>query len=101
MLKKWQPELDFYNLQISYHPDRLEKFCKGVVAAGLDRHVALLPTIVLIKGARPLKFMNDKVPGISVPQDVIDRVEKASDQAEEAYKQTLRVISTCTFSARC
>jgi methylenetetrahydrofolate reductase (NADPH) len=79
----------FLQLQISYHPDRLEKFCQGVVAAGLDRHVALLPTIVLIKGARSLKFMNEKVPGISVPQDVIDRVEKASDQAEEAYQQTL------------
>ena len=79
----------FLQLQISYHPDRLEKFCQGVVAAGLDRHVALLPTIVLIKGVRPLKFMNEKVPGISVPQEVIDRVEKASDQAEEAYQQTL------------
>jgi methylenetetrahydrofolate reductase (NADPH) len=79
----------FLQLQISYHPDRLEKFCQGVVAAGLDRHVALLPTIVLIKGVRPLKYMNEKVPGISVPQDVIDRVEKASDQAEEAYQQTL------------
>ena len=79
----------FLQLQISYHPDRLEKFCQGVVAAGLDRHVALLPTIVLIKGVRPLKFMNEKVPGISVPQGVIDRVEKASDQAEEAYQQTL------------
>ena len=79
----------FLQLQISYHPDRLEKFCQGVVAAGLDRHVALLPTIVLIKGVRPLRFMNEKVPGISVPQDVIDRVEKASDQAEEAYQQTL------------
>jgi methylenetetrahydrofolate reductase (NADPH) len=79
----------FLQLQISYHPDRLEKFCQGVVAAGLDRHVALLPTIVLIKGVRPLKFMNEKVPGISVPQDVIDRVEKATDQAEEAYQQTL------------
>ena len=81
----------FLQLQISYHPDRLEKFCKGVVAAGLDRHVALLPTIVLIKGVRPLKFMNDKVPGIDVPQDVIDRVDKAADQAEEAYKQTLEL----------
>ena len=87
--KKVAAGAKFLQLQISYHPDRLEKFCQGVVAAGLDRHVALLPTIVLIKGVRPLKFMNDKVPGISVPQDVIDRVEKASDQAEEAYQQTL------------
>jgi methylenetetrahydrofolate reductase (NADPH) len=87
--KKVAAGAKFLQLQISYHPDRLEKFCQGVVAAGLDRHVALLPTIVLIKGVRPLKFMNEKVPGISVPQDVIDRVEKASDQAEEAYQQSL------------
>ena len=89
--KKVAAGAKFLQLQISYHPDRLEKFCNGVVAAGLDRHVALLPTIVLIKGARPLKFMNDKVPGIDVPQDVIDRVEKSTDQAEEAYKQTLEL----------
>ena len=89
--KKVAAGAKFLQLQISYHPDRLEKFCNGVVAAGLDRHVALLPTIVLIKGARPLKFMNDKVPGINVPQDVIDRVEKSTDQAEEAYKQTLEL----------
>ncbi len=87
--KKVAAGAKFLQLQISYHPDRLEKFCQGVVAAGLDRHVALLPTIVLIKGVRPLKFMNEKVPGISVPQEVIDRVEKATDQAEEAYQQTL------------
>lgn len=87
--KKVAAGAKFLQLQISYHPDRLEKFCQGVVAAGLDRHVALLPTIVLIKGVRPLKFMNEKVPGISVPQDVIDRVEKATDQAEAAYQQTL------------
>ena len=87
--KKVAAGAKFLQLQISYHPDRLEKFCQGVVAAGLDRHVALLPTIVLIKGVRPLKFMNEKVPGISVPQDVIDRIEKARDQAEEAYQQTL------------
>ena len=87
--KKVAAGAKFLQLQISYHPDRLEKFCQGVVAAGLDRHVALLPTIVLIKGVRPLKFMNEKVPGISVPQAVIDRIEKATDQAEEAYQQTL------------
>ena len=36
-----------------------------------------------------IKFMNEKVPGIDVPEEVINRVEKSTDQAEEAYKQTL------------
>lgn len=79
----------FLQLQICYHQDRLEKFCEGVKAAGLDRHVSLIPAIVLIKGARPLKFMNDVVPGIDVPDEQIARVENASDPAEAAYLQTL------------
>ena len=87
--KKVAAGAKFLQLQISYHPDRLEKFCKGIVELGLHKLVAIIPTIVLIKGVRPLKFMNEKVPGIDVPQEVINRVEKSTDQAEEAYKQTL------------
>ena len=87
--KKVAAGAKFLQLQISYHPDRLEKFCKGIVDLGLNKLVAIIPTIVLIKGVRPLKFMNEKVPGIDVPQEVINRVEKSTDQAEEAYKQTL------------
>ena len=87
--KKVAAGAKFLQLQISYHPDRLEKFCKGIVDLGLHKLVAIIPTIVLIKGVRPLKFMNEKVPGIDVPEEVINRVEKSTDQAEEAYKQTL------------
>ena len=87
--KKVAAGAKFLQLQISYHPDRLEKFCKGIVDLGLHKLVAIIPTIVLIKGVRPLKFMNEKVPGIDVPSEVINRVEKSTDQAEEAYKQTL------------
>ena len=87
--KKVAAGAKFLQLQISYHPDRLEKFCKGIVELGLHKLVAIIPTIVLIKGVRPLRFMNEKVPGIDVPEEVINRVEKSTDQAEEAYKQTL------------
>ena len=89
VVKKVAAGARFLQLQISYHPDRLEKFCKGIVDLGLHKLIAIIPTIVLIKGVRPLKFMNEKVPGIDVPKEVINRVEKSTDQAEEAYKQTL------------
>jgi len=85
----------FIQLQICYHPDRLEAFCKGLAEANLlgsaEGQVAVLPTIVLVKGARPLQFMNDKVPGIDVPTDSIDRVAKAADPKEEAYQQVLEL----------
>ena len=85
--KKYGAGARFMQLQICYHQDRLEKFCAGVAAAGMK--IALLPTIVLVKGARPLHFMHDKVPGIDIPADQISRVEKAADPAEAAYLQTL------------
>jgi len=91
VVKKVAAGAKFLQLQISYHPDRLEKFCKGIVDLGLHKLVAIIPTIVLIKGVRPLKFMNEKVPGIDVPSEVINRVEKSTDKAEEAYKQTLEL----------
>ncbi len=86
-LKKARAGAAYLQLQIGYHPDRLESFCKGVTSATAGLH--LLPSIVLVKSARPLNFMNDKVPGIDVPRDVIDRVEKSENQAEAAYQLAL------------
>ena len=51
--------------------------------------ITLHPTLVLVKGERPLNFMHNSVPGIDVPADQIARVEKAADPVEEAYLQTL------------
>ncbi|CAB4747627.1 MAG: hypothetical protein F2702_03405 [Actinobacteria bacterium] len=72
-------------LQISYRPDQLEAFMSACVANGVAQRAIVLPSVCLTKGARALSFMNDKVPGISVPAETIDRVANADDQAEEAY----------------
>jgi methylenetetrahydrofolate reductase (NADPH) len=79
----------FLQLQIGYQPERLEAFVAGCVANGVTRRTALLPTLVLVKRAGALRFMDREVPGISVPADVIDRVAGAEDEAEEAYQHTL------------
>ena len=72
-------------LQISYRPDQLEAFMAACVANGVAERAVVLPSVCLTKGARALSFMNDKVPGISVPADVVARVSSAADQSEEAY----------------
>lgn len=86
-LKKQRAGARMLQLQIGYHPDRLENFCRGVAQSAPGLH--LIPSIVLVKSARPLNFMNDKVPGIDVPRDVIESVEKAEDQSEAAYQLAL------------
>lgn len=88
-LKKHKAGAQFLQLQICYHPDRLEAFCKGVAQVAPD--LKLIPTVVLMKGARGLAFMNDKVPGIDVPADTLSRVQNASDPSVEVNKLTLEL----------
>jgi len=85
--KKVQAGAKFLQLQICYHPDRLERFCTGVYA--VHPALAILPDIVLVKSARAMHFMNDKVPGIDIPVETIKRVESSSDPAETAYELAL------------
>jgi len=87
--KKHRAGAKFLQLQICYHPDRLEAFCKGVAEVAPD--LKLIPTIVIVKGAKPLGFMHDKVPGIDVPPQTLARVQNASDQSEEVYALTLEL----------
>ncbi len=88
-LKKHRAGAQFLQLQICYHPDRLEAFCKGVAQVAPD--LKLIPTVVLMKSARGLAFMNDKVPGIDVPADTLSRVQNASDPSVEVNKLTLEL----------
>ncbi|MGA0078275.1 MAG: methylenetetrahydrofolate reductase [Candidatus Nanopelagicales bacterium] len=87
--KKVAAGAKFFQLQICYHKNRLEKFMETLNTLGLTKSVAIIPTIVLISGPRALNFMNASVPGIDVPEDVIKEVETASDKKEAAYLQTL------------
>ncbi|MGL6279235.1 MAG: methylenetetrahydrofolate reductase [Gaiella sp.] len=79
----------FLQLQICYHPDRLERFVAALHANGTTARVALLPAVVLVRSARALAFMRDHVPGIDVPAETIARVEEADDQREAAYELAL------------
>lgn len=79
----------FLQLQICYHPDRLEAFVGALHEQGLTERAAILPAIVLVRGARPLAFMDREVPGIDVPAETIARIEQAGDPAEAAYELAL------------
>jgi len=87
--KKIEAGAKFLQLQISYFPERLGAFVEELDKRGLMSRVALLPTIVLLKGAGGLRFMDERVPGVTVPPETIERVEQADDQGEAAYQLAL------------
>ncbi|MDA2963168.1 MAG: methylenetetrahydrofolate reductase [Actinomycetota bacterium] len=88
-LKKHRAGAKFLQLQICYHPDRLEAFCKGVAEVAPD--LKLIPTFLLVKSAKSLDYVHNKIPGIDVPAATIARVRNANNQRDEAYKLTLEL----------
>ncbi len=87
--KKVEAGARFLQLQICYYPERLRGFVEALGEHGVASRAAILPTIVLVKGARGLAFMDRGVPGITVPPETLARVEQASDQGEAAYELAL------------
>jgi methylenetetrahydrofolate reductase (NADPH) len=84
--KKAQAGARFLQLQICFHPEHLEQFMAGAVATGLAERCALLPSILIVRSALALRFVNEKVAGIDVPAATIARVEAAADQQRECFE---------------
>jgi methylenetetrahydrofolate reductase (NADPH) len=72
----------FLQLQFSFVPEQLERFFAAAAAEGLTERAALLPSIALVRSARGLRHMDENVPGIDVPAEVIERVEAAPDESQ-------------------
>ena len=73
--KKVQAGAEFFQTQAIYDLDNLKRFMSYV--RGLDKNIKILAGIVLLASARMAKFVNDNVPGIFVPQALIDEMATA------------------------
>jgi methylenetetrahydrofolate reductase (NADPH) len=85
-LKKVRAGARFFQLQVSFVPEQVERFQAEAVASGLAAQAALLPSICLVRTARSLRFIDEHVPGISVPAELIERCERAADTEHECFE---------------
>jgi methylenetetrahydrofolate reductase (NADPH) len=92
-LKKVAAGARFLQLQLSFERDRLERFMVEAVRQGLAGQCALIPSICLVRSPAALRFVDEKVPGISVPRGLIERCERADDQEEECFQLGLELAS--------
>ncbi|QVQ53355.1 methylenetetrahydrofolate reductase [Spiractinospora alimapuensis] len=79
----------FLQLQTCYRPELLEAFTERAVQDGLTETTAMLATLCLVRGPRALRYMDDNVPGIEIPDPLIAGVEGATDPREAAYQVAL------------
>ena len=88
LAKKAKAGVDFVQTQCIYNLDKFEQWMKNVTDRGLHEKVHVLAGITPMKTAGMARYMKNKVPGMDVPDEVVDRMAGVpkEKQAEEGIK---------------
>lgn len=98
---QWRPEqlakkidagAQFIQTNYIFDMPLFEQYMQRFIDLGLDKKVFLLAGVGPLASARSARWMRKNVPGIHIPDHVIDRLEKSNDQAEEGKKICIELI---------
>jgi 5,10-methylenetetrahydrofolate reductase len=84
MLAKFEVKVkagaQFFQTQAIFNPDQFAGFMNAV----RPYKVKVLAGIIVLRNAKMAEFMNANIPGIAVPQEMIDELRAAGDKSEDA-----------------
>lgn len=86
LAKKVQAGVDFIQTQSVYDMDRFKEWMGMVRDRGLHDNVYIMAGVTPLKSAEMARSMNEKIPGMTVPEAVVDRMAKAQRPDEEGVR---------------
>jgi 5,10-methylenetetrahydrofolate reductase len=92
LAKKVAAGADFIQTQAVYDVAAFAEQVKKAAEAGLTERVYILAGIIVPRSAGMLSYMNRNVPGVVVPQELIQRLKDARDPEAEGVKVTVELI---------
>ena len=92
LAKKVKAGADFIQTQAVYDVAKFAEWMKMVTDRGLDKQVHILAGVIPIKSAGMARYMRDYVPGVSVTDEIVTRMEKAEKGKEEGVKIIAEII---------
>ncbi len=92
LAKKVKAGADFIQTQAVYDVPKFAKWMKMVAKRGLDKETHILAGIIPIKSAGMARYMRDYVSGVSVPDEIVTRMEQAKEAKEEGKKIAVELI---------
>ncbi|MFC1958418.1 methylenetetrahydrofolate reductase [Chloroflexota bacterium] len=92
LAKKVKAGADFIQTQAIFDIDKFTKWMEMVTERGLDKEAHILAGIIPIKTVGMARYMRDNVPGVSVPDEIVTRMEDTKDSKEEGLKICLEII---------
>lgn len=83
MFQKFRKKIDagasFFQTQAVFDVQKLERFMADADQAG----VPVLLGVLVLKNGKMARFLNDNIPGVRVPQALVERLDAAVDPLEE------------------
>ena len=83
---------DFVQTQITYDVGSLGEWADALRRRGLFDRMFVLIGVAPPRSARSVRFMQQHLPGVVVPEAVLRRLEAAEDAAEEGVRLTVEVV---------
>jgi methylenetetrahydrofolate reductase (NADPH) len=93
--KKIEAGADFMQTQCIFNIPKFKKWMEEVRALGLHQEIKILAGITPLKGVGGARYMKNFVPGMDVPQEIVDRmaaVEKGPASHAEGKKLAVEMI---------
>ncbi|MEN8134554.1 MAG: acetyl-CoA decarbonylase/synthase complex subunit delta [Thermodesulfobacteriota bacterium] len=91
--KKVANGADFIQTQIVYNVEKFAKFMEMVRDLGLDEKVHILAGVTPPRSLGMARYMKKFVPGMDVPDAIIDRLKGASDKEDEGINICVDIIN--------
>lgn len=92
LAKKIEAGAEFIQTNYIFDMPVFERFMARVRDMGLDRKVFILPGVGPLASAKAARWMRSNVPGIHIPDTVIDRLEKAEKPGDEGKRICIELI---------
>jgi methylenetetrahydrofolate reductase (NADH) len=93
--KKVAAGAEFIQTQLVFDVARFREFMGRVRELGLLQQVFILPSVGVARSARSARFMKEKVPGVSVPEEIVRRLQgvPAARQAAEGITIATEILA--------
>jgi len=92
LAKKANAGADFIQTQAVYDVARFAEWMEMVTDRDLDKQVHILAGVIPIRSAGMARYMRDYVSGVSVPDEIVTRMEEAENAKEEGVKIVLEIM---------
>ena len=81
--KKVNAGAQFFQTNLIFEPERLDLWLEQLDKRNILDKVYILAGIAPLKSYKAAIYLHDKVPGVSLPQNVLDRMKSAGEGAQE------------------